>query len=61
MTAPICRKCGATIAPVRDNVWMVVNTNTTGDGLTYCPPNPDHTGRFGEHVPTKENRGQKRD
>lgn len=49
----ICRKCGCPIDNV-NGVWVVFDPSTTADGLSYCPPNPDHTGYLGAHAPKKE-------
>jgi hypothetical protein len=35
-----CRKCRLTIAWI-GGAWVVVDTGTTADGLSYCPPDPD--------------------
>jgi len=53
-----CYRCGCTIVGVSvywqgTRTWVVVDTGTTADGLTYCPPNPDHAGRVGEHRPVR--------
>lgn len=45
-----CRHCLQPITNI-DGVQIVTGTNTTADGLSYCPPNPDHEGPFGDHVP----------
>lgn len=54
--ARTCRKCGSTIELVRNasgpnspDAWVVVS-NDTGDGLTYCPPDPD-AAKVGDHLP----------
>ena len=31
--------------------WAVEGTGTTADGLSYCPPDPDHLGELGDHEP----------
>jgi len=37
-----------------------VDAGTTADGITYCPPNPDHLGKLGTHIPMKvANRNQR--
>lgn len=52
-----CRKCKLPITGVRPRqpgasvTWTVTDTNTTADGLSYCPPNPDHDGHIGKHQP----------
>jgi hypothetical protein len=51
-TVRTCRKCRAMVRWTGD-AWMVVETETTADGLTYCPPNPD-AARVGIHVPLKD-------
>lgn len=43
-----CRFCRLRIENVQ-GVWVVLGTNTTADGLTYCPPNPDYAGPFHDH------------
>ena len=48
----ICRKCGLSIQFI-DDVWVVMDTQTTADGLSYCPPDPDARGPFGNHVPSR--------
>lgn len=57
----ICRKCGLPIecygsSPGTGTYWAVAGTGTTADGLSYCPPDPDHRGRLGCHVPRRGNR-----
>jgi hypothetical protein len=44
------RKCRMPIVKI-DGVYVVLDSGTTADGLTYCPPNPDHRGTFGSHQP----------
>lgn len=48
----ICRKCKLPIHDVK-GVWVVFDPSTTADGLSYCPPNPDHLGKVGNHAPAK--------
>ncbi len=36
-----CKGCGLPIESI-GGVWVVMNTGTTADGLTLCPPDPDH-------------------
>ena len=45
-----CRKCRCPIELI-DGTWVVMNSKTTADGLSYCPPNPDSRGPFGKHEP----------
>ncbi len=47
-----CRRCHLHIERIA-GTWTVMDTGTTADGLTYCPPNPDHAGRLGTHIPMK--------
>lgn len=60
----ICRKCHCQITEVydrqTDRVFYVVDDGetTTAHGLTYCPPNPDYQGTFGDHIPRKEKAGK---
>lgn len=42
----ICRGCGQAIRHVTRDVWATVD-----EGLSYCPPDPDHLAEFGEHDP----------
>lgn len=49
-----CRKCGLTIEWI-GRAWVVVDTDTTADGLSFCPPDPD-AGRVGNHVPLWQER-----
>lgn len=44
-----CRKCGSVIAFI-GGAWVVQDRETTADGLSYCPPNPD-ADRVGSHQP----------
>jgi hypothetical protein len=45
-----CRKCHY---PIEHNgqAWVVVSDDS-GNGLSYCPPNPD-AAKVGKHVPAK--------
>jgi hypothetical protein len=45
-----CRKCRLAIELI-GGAWVVMGTGTTADGLSYCPPDPDHQGRLSVHVP----------
>lgn len=52
-----CRHCGIAIQalPVTRQVdslvvWVAVDPETTADGLTYCPPDPD-AAKVGDHRP----------
>lgn len=45
-----CLRCRLPIVKV-DTAWVVIDTGTTADGLSYCPPNPDHLGKLGNHRP----------
>ncbi len=47
-----CRKCHMPVECIA-GTYVVMWSGTTADGLSYCPPNPDHLGRFGNHVPAK--------
>lgn len=53
----ICRWCRCPLGEFMDHgrVVYVVDDggSTTADGLTYCPPNPDHPGKFRDHQPLK--------
>lgn len=49
METRTCRKCKCSIALVAGE-WVVVDPETTADGLSYCPPNPD-ADKVGKHVP----------
>lgn len=55
MPTRICRKCGLPIVWI-DGVWTVMDTETTADGLSYCPPDPDTRKRPGDHIPRKSGR-----
>lgn len=49
-----CAKCRMPIQYFRSNgdvYWVVTESSTTADGLSYCPPNPDAR-RHGSHRPT---------
>lgn len=48
-----CRKCQATIAPAGGGEWVVTGTGTSGDGLSYCPPDPDAS-HHGKHQPAAQ-------
>lgn len=37
---PKCRFCGLPIIMI-DGYWIVTDSDTTADGLSYCPPDPD--------------------
>jgi len=46
-----CRKCHLTIEFI-GGTWVVMDTGTTADGLSYCPPDPDTARRvIGDHQP----------
>lgn len=47
-----CHRCDLPIVKV-GSVWVVTGTDSTADGLSYCPPNPDHAGHHGAHAPRK--------
>lgn len=47
-----CRKCTATIARAGEE-WVVTGTGTSGDGLSYCPPDPD-AACHGKHLPAAQ-------
>lgn len=47
---PNCRYCGLPIQLI-DGYWIVIDPETTADGLSYCPPDPDHQGDLGWHEP----------
>jgi hypothetical protein len=51
----ICTKCKM---PVEDigGALVVSGTNTTADGLSYCPPDPDTTRKVGDHRTRKADR-----
>ena len=57
METQTCRKCKLPIVeittPGAGKDWVVVDTETTADGLSYCPPDPDARVQFGKHVPQK--------
>lgn len=36
----VCQSCKLTLRQI-DGVWVVVETGTSADGLSYCPPDPD--------------------
>lgn len=56
-----CRYCRMSINAVPQaarTVYVVSDGGTTtADGLSYCPPNPDHRGKFRDHVPLKADKG----
>lgn len=46
-----CRRCELPVT-VSGDVWVVFGSDTTADGLSYCPPDPDYRGRsLGVHRP----------
>jgi len=50
----MCTGCGQPIMHVgtwRVDVWVVVGSGSTGQGMSMCPPDPDHDGEFSEHNP----------
>lgn len=53
---PICKRCKLPIAHLDGFTYYVDGSGTTGDGITYCPPDPDFAGEFGEHNPYVDNR-----
>jgi ribosomal protein L24E len=45
-----CRFCGLPIEKI-GGYMVVMGTGTSADGLSFCPPNPDHDGELGSHEP----------
>jgi hypothetical protein len=51
-----CRKCWYPIEPVPGFPGeYVVVSDDTGDGLSYCPPDPDAR-KVSRHIPAREER-----
>ena len=47
-----CWRCGLPITYVDGAGWTPLDTGTTADGLTYCPPDPDNE-PTGVHEPER--------
>lgn len=43
-----CMKCKMPVEQVGDAL-VVTGTNTTADGLSYCPPDPDTAKKVTDH------------
>jgi hypothetical protein len=52
-----CWVCGCPIEYVEGAGWTVTGTDTTADGLTFCPPDPDRE-PTGVHEPERHHDGQ---
>lgn len=46
-----CSHCKLPVVNI-GGALVVMDTGTTADGLSYCPPDPDHQGEVGAHLPT---------
>jgi hypothetical protein len=52
MEGDTSRRCVYCDQPIKlvDGAWVVMGSGTTGDGLSYCPPDPDRE-PVGAHYP----------
>lgn len=48
----ICKDCTMPIELI-DGHWVVLGSGTSGDGLSFCPPDPDHDGPLESHKPDR--------
>lgn len=44
-----CRYCKLPVREIEPGLAVVEGTDTTADGLTFCPPDPDTTRRVHDH------------